>query len=135
VDSDGIVNVSARDKATGREQACRVTPSSGLGGDEIARLIEEAQRNAQADRMMKELILARGKLLGLVQSTQRSLSEMGDILPDDVKLDTRQALARADLAFRSDEVGKMAAAFEELEACGQRLTALMFGSASFPAAT
>jgi molecular chaperone DnaK len=135
VDSDGIVNVSARDKATGREQACRVTPSSGLGGDEIARLIEEAQRNAQSDRMMKELILARGKLLGLVQSTQRSLSEMGDILPDDVKLDTRQALARADLAFRSDEVGKMAAAFEELEACGQRLTALMFGSASFPAAT
>jgi molecular chaperone DnaK len=134
VDADGIVSVAARDKVSNREQTCRVTPSSGLGPEEIARLIEEAQRSAQADRMMRELILARGRLDGLIQSTQRSVSEFGNILPEDVKMSVRQALTRAELAFRSDEVGKMSAAFQELEACGQRLTELMFG-ASFPAAT
>jgi molecular chaperone DnaK len=128
VDSDGIVNVAAHDKATGREQLIRITPSSGLGPDEIARLIEEAQRNERADRVMKELILARTRLDGLMDSTRRSFSEFGAVLSEEDQAHARQALARAELAYRSDEMEKLAAAFNELEAFGQKLTEAMFAS-------
>jgi molecular chaperone DnaK len=128
VDADGCVNVAAHDKATGREQAVRVTPSSGLGPDEITRLIEEATRNEQADRIMKELILARTRLDGLIESTRRTFSEFGTLLSEDDQVQARQALARAEMAHRSDEVEKLAQAFNELEAFGQKLTDTMFAS-------
>jgi molecular chaperone DnaK len=128
VDSDGIVNVAAHDKATGREQLIRITPSSGLGPDEIARLIEEAQRNERADKVMKELILARTRLDGLMDSTRRSFAEFGAVLSEEDQVHARQALARAELAYRSDEMEKLAAAFNELEAFGQKLTEAMFAS-------
>ncbi len=128
VDADGCVNVSAHDKATGREQTVRVTPSSGLGPDEISRLIEEAARNEQADKIMKELILARTRLDGLIESTRRTFSEFGTMLSEDDQVQARQAIARAEMAHRSDEMEKLALAFNELEAFGQKLTESMFAS-------
>jgi molecular chaperone DnaK len=133
VDSDGIVNVSAREKMTGREQAIRITPSSGLSPEEITRLIEESQRNAQADRMLKELVLVRNRLDGLIQSTRRSFSEFGWMLPEDEQEHTRESLNQAEHALTSEEVSKIRVAFEELEACGRRLTEAMFNSSALPA--
>ena len=128
VDSDGIVNVSASDKATQREQAIRITPSSGLGPDEIARLIEEAERNQQADKVMKELILARTRLDGLIESTRRTFSEFGAMLSEEDQAQARQLIARSELAYRSDELEKLSAAFSELESFGMRLTEAMFAA-------
>lgn len=128
VDSDGLVNVSAFDKATQREQAIRITPSSGLGPDEIVRLIEEADRNQQADKVMKELILARTRLDGLMDSTRRTFAEFSALLSEDVQNQARQVLAVAEMAHRSDELDKLTAALTELEAFGQKLTEAMFAS-------
>lgn len=128
VDADGLVNVSAHDRATKREQNIRITPSSGLGPDEIARLIEEAERNQQADKVMKELILIRSRLDGLMESTRRTFTELGAMLSEDDQAQARQSLARAELAYRSDELEKMAAALNELEAFGLRLTEAMFAT-------
>jgi len=133
VDSDGIVNVSAREKMTGREQAVRITPSSGLSPEEITRLIEESQRNAQADRMLKELVLVRNRLDGLIQSTRRSFSEFGWMLPEEEQERTRETLNHAETALTSEEVSKIRTAFEELESCGRRLTEAMFNSSALPA--
>ncbi len=130
VDADGCVNVSAHDKSTGREQAVRITPSSGLGPDEIARLIEEAIRNEKADSIMKDLILARTRLDGLIESTRRTFSEFGTMISADEQTHARQAIARAELAYRSDEIDKLAAAFNELESFGQRLTETMFATSA-----
>src|SRR5262245_66229927 len=77
VDADGIVSVSARDKMTGLEQAMRITPSSGLSASEIYDLIEEANRNIETDRRMREIIIARNRLEGLLQNTVRSFAEFG----------------------------------------------------------
>ena len=74
VDADGIVSVSARDKMTGLEQAMRITPSSGLSASEIYDLIEEASRNVETDRRMREIIIARNRLEGLLQNTVRSFA-------------------------------------------------------------
>ena len=83
VDADGIVSVSARDKMTGLEQAMRITPSSGLSASEIYDLIEEASRNVETDRRMREIIIARNRLEGLLQNTVRSFGEFGWMLPSD----------------------------------------------------
>jgi hypothetical protein len=80
VDADGIVSVSARDKMTGLEQAMRITPSSGLSASEIYDLIEEANRNVETDRRMREIIIARNRLEGLLQNTVRSFGEFGWML-------------------------------------------------------
>jgi molecular chaperone DnaK len=128
VDSDGLVNVSAFDKATQREQAIRITPSSGLGPDEIVRLIEEAERNQQADKVMKGLILARTRLDGLMDSTRRTFAEFSALLSEDDQNQARQVLAVAEMAYRSDELDKLTAALTELEAFGQKMTEAMFAS-------
>jgi molecular chaperone DnaK len=133
VDSDGIVNVSAREKMTGREQAIRITPSSGLSPEEIGRLIEEAQRYAQADRSMKELVLVRNRLDGLVQSTRRSFSEFGWMLPEEEQSRTRETLNKAEAALGGEDVPKIRSALDELEVCGRKLTEAMFNSSALPA--
>lgn len=128
VDSDGIVNVSACDKATHREQAMRVMPSSGLGPDEIARLIEEAVRNEKADRVMKDVILNKTRLDGLLENTRRAFTEFGAMLSEEDQVLARSLIARAELAYRSDELEKLTTSFDELEAFGTKLTEAMFSA-------
>src|SRR6186997_3193047 len=77
VDANGIVSVSAQDKATGREQQLRITPTSGLAPDEIASLIEEAQGFAESDRNAKEVVVLRNKLESLLRNTQKSFTKFG----------------------------------------------------------
>src|SRR5713101_2014356 len=77
VDANGIVSVAAQDKATGREQQMRITPTSGLPPDEIERLIKEAESSAESDREVREAIALQNKLVSLVKNTQRSFLEFG----------------------------------------------------------
>jgi molecular chaperone DnaK len=126
VDADGIVSVSARDKMTGLEQAMRITPSSGLSASEIYDLIEEASRNAEVDRRLKEVILARNRLEGLMQNTARSFSEFGWMLQNKDQEFVRQTLDSARRAVVSEDGTEVRYALEELERAARIITDAMF---------
>src|SRR2546425_3682760 len=90
VDANGIVSVSATDKATGREQQMRITPTSGLPPDQIDRLIDEAEAYTETDRQAKEVVVLRNKLESLLRNTQKSFTRFGGLLSEnDQKLAER----------------------------------------------
>ncbi len=126
VDADGILSVSARDKMTNLEQAMKITPSSGLSASEIYDLIEEANRNVEADRRIKEVILARNRLEGLLQNTVRSFSEFGWMLSSSDQEFVRSTLEGARTAAISDNAGEIRSALEELENAARIITDAMF---------
>jgi molecular chaperone DnaK len=126
VDADGIVSVSARDKMTGLEQAMRITPSSGLSASEIFDLIEEASRNVETDRRMKEVIIARNRLEGLLQNTVRSFGEFGWMLPADDQGFVRTTIEHARETFVSEDSTEMRYTLEQLEKAARLITDAMF---------
>jgi len=136
VDADGIVSVSARDKMTGLEQAMRITPSSGLSASEIYDLIEEASRNAEADRRMREIIISRNRLEGLLQNTVRSFGEFGWMLTSDDQEFVRNTVEHARQTFSSEDPTEVRYTLEQLERAARLITDAMFrptGLASGPA--
>ena len=126
VDADGIVSVSARDKMTSLEQAMRITPSSGLSASEIYDLIEEASRNVESDRRMKEVIIARNRLEGLLQNTVRSFSEFGWMLPANDQEFVRNTIEHARETFTSEDSSAMRYTLEQLERAARLITDAMF---------
>ncbi len=126
VDADGIVSVSARDKMTNHEQAMRITPSSGLSASEIYDLIEEAGRNIDTDRRMKEVIIARNRLEGLLQNTIRSFTEFGWMLSSRDQEFARTALENGRVSVLSDDAGEVRYALEQLETAARLITDVMF---------
>jgi molecular chaperone DnaK len=135
VDADGMVSVSARDKMTGVEQAMRITPSSGLSASEIYDLIEEATRNQDIDRKMKEMIITRNRLEGLLQNSVRSFSEFGWMLAADKQEYVRLTLERARNAAISEDGGEVRSALEELENAARLITDAMFRPTQVSAST
>jgi molecular chaperone DnaK len=85
IDANGIVNVSAKDKATGKEQAIRIQASGGLNDADIDRMVQEAEANASADKARREAVEARNQADGLIHETEKNLKEHGDKLGADVK--------------------------------------------------
>jgi molecular chaperone DnaK len=126
VDADGIVSVSARDKMTGLEQAMKITPSSGLSASEIYDLIEEASRNAESDRRMKEIIIARNRLEGLLQNTIRSFGEFGWMLQPDDQEFVRLTLENARKTAVSEDPPEVRYSLEQLERAARMITDAMF---------
>jgi molecular chaperone DnaK len=126
VDADGIVSVSARDKMTGHEQAMKITPSSGLSASEIYDLIEEGVRNSDHDRRMKEVIISRNRLEGLLQNTIRSFTEFGYMLSGDHQESARRTIEEARESAISDDAARIRAALENLEQVARLITDAMF---------
>ncbi|HTG16290.1 MAG TPA: Hsp70 family protein, partial [Blastocatellia bacterium] len=126
VDADGIVSVSARDKMTGLEQLMKITPSSGLSASEIYDLIEEASRNAESDRRMKEIIIARNRLEGLLQNTIRSFGEFGWMLQPDDQEFVRLTLENARKTAVSEDPPEVRYSLEQLERAARMITDAMF---------
>ena len=104
VDANGIVNVSAKDKLTGLEQAMQITPSSGLTPDEIDRLIMEAEKSAESDKAMKEIILERNRITSLVENTQKTLLEFGKNLSDEEQQSIVETLQKAEEAMGDEDI-------------------------------
>jgi molecular chaperone DnaK len=130
VDANGIVSVSAQDKATGREQQMRITPTSGLSPDEIERLIREAETSAEADREVREAIALRNKLDSLVRNTQRTFLEFGGLLsPNDQQISQR-VLSEAEAALESDNLTELGQALDGVERLAGQLTAAMMEPAA-----
>ena len=129
VDANGIVSVSARDKATGSEQAMRITPTSGLAPEEIDRLLQEAENLADSDRSAKEVVLMRNKLESLLRNTKKSFTKFGGMLTKEQQDEAEGVFAASDEAAKSDRIDEMKKAMATLESVAMLLTAAMLGAA------
>jgi molecular chaperone DnaK len=125
VDASGILNVSAADKTSGREQQMRITPTSGLSSDEIDRLIDEAETAVDTDRRMKEVIGLRTKLESLVRNTQRTFKEFSGALSAREREDGQRALSEGESAAQSDNPEEIRLALQSVEHLASQLTAAM----------
>ena len=114
IDANGIVSVSAKDKATGKEQQIRIQAKSGLSDADIERMVKDAEANAEADKKRREGVEARNQLDALVHSTERTLKENGDKVPASDKADVEAALADAKAAIEKQDADAVARANERL---------------------
>jgi molecular chaperone DnaK len=114
IDANGIVNVTAKDKATGKEQQIRIQTSGGLTEQEIQRMVKDAEANAEADKRRRELVEARNQADAAIYSTERALGEAGDRLPADVRAQAEQAVAGAREAMSGEDLGRIRQATERL---------------------
>ncbi len=114
IDANGILNVSAKDKGTGKEQSIRIEASSGLSDDEIKRMKEEAAANAEADAKEKERIEKINHADAMIFQTEKQLKEMGDKLPADKRSNIESALNKLKEAHKSQDIAAIDAATEEL---------------------
>jgi molecular chaperone DnaK len=103
IDANGIVNVSAKDKGTGKEQQIRIQASGGLSDDEIEAMVKDAEANADADRARRESVEAKNQGEALVHSTESSLKEHGDKLDDEARSAIEDALAELKTALEGDD--------------------------------
>ncbi len=114
IDANGILNVSAKDKATGKSQSIRIEASSGLSDAEIKKMKDEAAANAAADAKEKERIDKINQADSLIFSTEKQLNELGDKLPADKKQPIEAALAKLKEAHKAQDIPAIDAAMEEL---------------------
>jgi len=115
IDANGIVNVSARDKGTGREQKITIVASSGLKKDEIDRMVRDAETHASEDKRRKEEIEERNLADSAAYRSEKSLSELGDKISSDQKGELESKIADVRAALSTDDVSRIKAAREALE--------------------
>jgi molecular chaperone DnaK len=114
IDANGILNVSAKDKATGKSQSIRIEASSGLSDDEIKRMKSEAEANAAADAKEKERVDKINQADSMIFNTEKQLKELGDKLPADKRQSIEAALAKLKEAHKSQDIAAIDTALNEL---------------------
>jgi molecular chaperone DnaK len=125
IDSNGIVNVSAKDQATGKAQSIQITPAGGLSSEEVERLIREAEENATSDASRREVRIARAKLEGIVSSNERVFAEFGRLLNDEQKQEIESTLHRARSASLAESSDEIQAAIGDMQGVSKILTGAM----------
>jgi molecular chaperone DnaK len=125
VDANGIVSVSAQDKATGREQQMRITPTSGLAPNEIEHLIKEAETHAETDRDAKEVVVLRNKLESLLRNTQKSFTKFGGMLSANDQEIADRVFSEAEAAATAEGRETINKALTALERVAAQLTNAM----------
>jgi molecular chaperone DnaK len=121
IDANGIVNVSAKDKASGREQSIRIQASGGLSEADIQKMVREAEAHAEEDRRRKELVEARNQADAAIYSTERALKESEAQIPADVKQSVEQAIADARQSLTSDNEQTIRQATQRLQQAASRI--------------
>src|SRR6185503_5220090 len=134
IDANGIVNVSAKDLGTGREQKITITASSGLAKEEIDKMMRDAESHAEEDRLARERIEARNKLDGMIYSTEKTLSEHRDKVDASMASDIEAAVAEAKGKLDSNDAGEINAAYDRLVKSSHKLAEIMYQQASSQAA-
>ena len=114
LDANGILNVSAKDKATGKEQSIRITASSGLSEAEIEAMVNDAEANAEADAKFEAMVKARNACEGMINAARSTLTEAAEHASDDEKAAIEAAIAEAEEAMRGDDIGAIDAAAAKL---------------------
>ena len=130
IDANGIVHVSAKDKATGKEQSIRITASSGLKEDEIKQMVRDAESHAEEDKKKKELAEVRNEADNMVYSVDKSLKEFGDKVSEDEKSSIQAAIESTRKALESDNVESIRNAIQELSTVSHKLAEEMYKKAA-----
>jgi len=130
IDRNGIVHVSAKDKATGKEQKIRIESSSGLSKEEIDKMMNEAKAHEGEDKKKRELVDARNQLDTLVYTVEKSLKDYGDKGSADEKKKVEAALSKAKTKLSSDDVNEIKTAQEELTKASHKIAEEMYKEAS-----
>ena len=128
IDANGLVNVSAKDKATGKEQQIRIQASGGLSEDEIDRMVKEAAEHAEEDKKRKEAIEARNQADGLIYSTEKSLKEHGEKVSPDVRRQIDEALTDLKGVIDKDDAELIRTKADALAQASMRLGEAMYGA-------
>ena len=126
IDANGILKVSAKDKATGKEQAIRIEASSGLSKEEIERMKQEAEANADADKKEREKIDKLNQADSMVFQTRNQLNELGDKIPADKKAPIEAAVQKLEDAHKAQDLAGIDAAMAELNNAWQTASAEMY---------
>jgi molecular chaperone DnaK len=129
IDANGIVHVSAKDLGTGKEQAIRITASSGLSKEEIDKMVRDAESHASEDKQKRELIEARNQADSLAYSTEKSLKEFGDKIDAAEKQRIEDAVATLKKALEGSDAGAIKKAGEELSQASHKLAEAVYAKA------
>jgi len=130
IDANGIVNVSAKDMATAKEQSIQITASSGLSKEEINQLIKDAELHADEDKKKRELVEARNQADSLIYSTERSIKDLGSKVDSATKSNVESAIANLKKAMEGDNVQEIRRLSEELTQVSHKLAEAMYQQAS-----
>lgn len=129
IDANGILNVSARDKATGREQKITITAGSGLSESEIQRMVEEAEKFASEDAQRKEVVEVRNQGDSVIFNTEKFLRDYGDKLPEDAKATANEKINSVRSALESEDISQIKSTTEDLTTYLQSLGSQMYEQA------
>ncbi|MBM3322882.1 molecular chaperone DnaK [candidate division WOR-3 bacterium] len=126
IDADGILHVTAKDKATAKEQSIRITASSGLSRDEVDRMVGEASSHAAEDRRRREIVDSRNKADTLIYQTERTLKDFGDKVPAAEKKQIDDAIANLRQSVKGDDKAAIDSAIEQLQKVSYKLAEEMY---------
>jgi molecular chaperone DnaK len=126
IDANGIVNVSAKDLGTGKQQQITISGSTALSDDEVDRMVKDAESHAQEDEKRKEEVEVRNNTDSLVNATQQTLDEVGDKAPADTKKAAEDAIAEAKSALAGTDIDAIKAAQEKLQQAGYKLAEVVY---------
>lgn len=127
IDANGIVNVSAKDLGTGKQQQITISGSTALSDDEVQRMVKDAEENAAADEARKEEIEVRNTCDSLVNATEQTLQQLGDKVPADSKKQVEDAVAQAKQALAGSDIAAIKTASENLQQASNTLAEVAYG--------
>ena len=126
IDANGILNVHAKDKATGKEQSIVIRASSGLSDEEVEGMVQDAEANAEEDKKFQKLAAARNQADALVHSTKKSLSELGDKVPADQKEPIEKAITELEEVIKADNADEIEAKTKALSDVAGKMSEMMY---------
>jgi molecular chaperone DnaK len=129
IDANGIVNVSAKDKGTGQEQKITISGTTALSDEEVERMVTDAEAHADDDRRKKEAAEARNNADTLVYSTEKTISDLGDKVPEETKTACEEAIAEVKSAMEGEDVDAIKAATDKLQQAGYKLAEIVYADA------
>ena len=129
IDANGILNVAARDKGTGREQKITITASSGLSKEEVEKMVREAELHADEDRSKKEEAETRNMADNMAYNAEKTMREQGDKIPADLRSEVEGKIAGVRSALKGSDTQQVRRALEELQASLQKVGAAVYGQA------
>ena len=128
IDANGIVNVSAKDLGTGKQQQITISGSTALSDDEVDRMVKDAEQHAEEDAARKEEAEVRNNADALVNATQQTLDELGDMVPADAKAQAEEAIAETKSALEGTDVDAIKAATEKIQQAGYKLAEVVYST-------
>ena len=128
IDANGIVNVSAKDLGTGKEQQITISGSTALTDDEVDRMVKDAEAHAEEDKVRKEEVEVRNNCDSLINATETTLGEVGDKVSAEVKQQAESAVAQGKAALEGNDIEAIKAAIEAMQQAGYKLAEVVYGN-------